>query len=103
MPEHILDTPADSVTQDVVTAVADATGRDPQDLPPLYDAVDPDALEALVNRPPHVARQATGVEVAFEFADCVVTVSSTGDVVVSAEPAAADAADAAAPQLTVDD
>ncbi|WP_435177137.1 HalOD1 output domain-containing protein [Halorussus sp. AFM4] len=99
MPEHILDTPVDSVTQDVVTAVADATDRDPQALPPLYDAVDPDALEALVNRPPHVGRGSTGVEVAFEFADCVVTVSSTGDVDVSATPAA----DAAAPRLTAND
>ena len=98
MPEYILDTPADSVTQDVVAAVADATGRDPELLPPLYDVVDPDALETLANRPPHVDHRSAGVEVTFDFADCVVTVSSTDGVAVSADPA-----DAAAPQLTVDD
>ncbi|NHN60485.1 MULTISPECIES: HalOD1 output domain-containing protein [Halorussus] len=93
MPAHTLDTPADSVTQDVVAAVADATGRAPETLPPLYDVVDPDALEALANRPPRVGRRSAGLEVTFDFADCVVTVSSGDGVAVSADPA-----DAVAPR-----
>ncbi|WP_225335813.1 HalOD1 output domain-containing protein [Halomicrobium urmianum] len=32
----------------VLAAVCDATGRDATDLPPLYSAVDPDALESLI-------------------------------------------------------
>jgi hypothetical protein len=99
MPEHLLDTPADSVTQKVVTAVADATDRDPETLPPLYHAVDPDALEAITNRPPHVGHRSVGVEVTFGFADCVVTVSPTDGVAVSAELAA----NAAAPRPTANE
>lgn len=88
MPEHALRTPADSVTRDVVAAVADATGRDPETLPPLYGAVDPDALEALVNRPPQIGRDPSEIEVTFGYADCVVTVAAGDGVVVSAELAA---------------
>lgn len=93
MPAHTLDTPADSVTQDVVAAVADETGRAPETLPPLYDVVDPDALETLANRPPRVGRPAADVEVTFDFADCVVTVSAADGVAVSAAPS-----DAVAPR-----
>lgn len=32
----------------VVEAVAETTGTDPLELPPLYDAIDPDALDVLV-------------------------------------------------------
>ena len=38
----------DSLSEKVVEAVASAEGRDPLDLdPPLYHAINPDALEAL--------------------------------------------------------
>lgn len=39
----------DPVSHTVVQAVATATGRDPTDLPPLYAAIDPDALDTLVS------------------------------------------------------
>lgn len=99
MPEHTLDANADSVTREIVAATADATGRGPENLPPLYDAVDPDALNALVNRPPHVGHGATEVEVTFGFAGCTVTVSATDEVNVSAETTA----DSAAIRLPADD
>lgn len=38
---------ADSVSLDVVRAVAAKTGTDPAALPPLYEWIDPDALDAL--------------------------------------------------------
>ncbi|MCU4741605.1 HalOD1 output domain-containing protein [Natronoglomus mannanivorans] len=38
---------ADSVSLDVVRAVAATTGTDPEALPPLYEWIDPDALEAI--------------------------------------------------------
>jgi len=37
----------ESASTRVLRAVAEATGRDPATLPPLYEVVDPDALDAL--------------------------------------------------------
>lgn len=84
MPATMLDTPTESVTEEILTAIADTTGRDPDTLPPLYDVVDPEALNALVNRPPHIGRETAAVEVTFGFAECLVTVSATDGVEVSA-------------------
>jgi hypothetical protein len=39
-----------SVVETVVLAIADAAGVDPTALPPLYDYVDPDALNAMFDR-----------------------------------------------------
>lgn len=90
MNELALETPADSVTVQVVNAVADATGRDPNDLPPLHGAVDTDALETLVGREPATlaSGESDAVEVTLEYAGCTVTVSSGGDVAVSEGTAA---------------
>jgi len=80
MKEPTLGTPADSIPVQIVNAVADATDRDPNALPPIYDAVNPDALAALVGRTPDAARGGDEVEVSFEFAGSPVTVSSTDGV-----------------------
>lgn len=36
-----------SVSGDIVRAVAEQAGEDPVELPPLYNYIDPDALESL--------------------------------------------------------
>lgn len=54
-------------SDDVVDVVAAARGVDPMELDPLYDVIDPDALDAVLARD-------TDVEVAFEYADCLVVV-----------------------------
>jgi hypothetical protein len=38
------------ISERIVWTVATAADRDPLELPPLYDAIDPDALDALVDR-----------------------------------------------------
>ncbi|WP_255198456.1 HalOD1 output domain-containing protein [Halorarius litoreus] len=47
-------TPTESPSEAVIHAVLDASNREPpatgETLPPLYDAVDPDALDALLGR-----------------------------------------------------
>lgn len=48
----------------VVSAVGAATDSDPLSLPPLYEAVDPDALDAMFDR----SGAGTGVIVSFPFA-----------------------------------
>lgn len=39
--------PADRPSEAIVTTVASVTGEEPVELSPLYDAVEPDALDAL--------------------------------------------------------
>ncbi len=63
-----------TLTQEVVSAVARAEGIDPTAVePPLFEAVDMEAMERLF-------RDTRG-RLAFEYKDYLVTVSSSGDVV----------------------
>lgn len=57
----------------VVQAVATVSGVDPLALPPLYDAVDPDALDALVEG------MGEG-KVVFTYAECEITVTASGTI-----------------------
>lgn len=67
----------------VIEAVSTVVNREPTDLEPLYDAIDPDALNALVGTEGADA----AVSVSFPFVDRLVTVHATGEVVVgSAKP-----------------
>lgn len=42
--------PEESVTEVIVRAVADTTGRDPVELEPFAESIDPDAIESLFKR-----------------------------------------------------
>ena len=68
----------------VVEAVAAATGRDETELEPLFDAVDPDALDDLFDRG-STARRRADVRVAFRYAGCRVAVGPDGTVAVATE------------------
>lgn len=74
---------ADNVTERIVDAVAAATNADALELPPIYDAVDPEALDVL-------CRHATGthesIRVEFEFAGCTVLVEARECVEVIVRP-----------------
>lgn len=60
------------VSQAVVATVAELTGRDPTAMDPLYDWIDPDALDDLFERP---SSRAT---VSFRYLDCIVAVTDEG-------------------------
>ncbi len=78
-----------SPTERIVQRVAERVDRDPLDLPPLYEAVDPDALNVLID----------GLDsgsVTFEYVDELVTVRSDGTVEVGVT--VEQAATAARPQ-----
>lgn len=62
-----------SMSEAVISAVAVATDREPIALPPLYEAIDPDALDALVS-PLTVHPERGTVTVSFEWADCLVVI-----------------------------
>ena len=53
-----------SVSCTVVERIADLTDRDPTDLRPLWDSVDPEALDALVA---HASDSSTPCRIAFEY------------------------------------
>ena len=75
----------------VIETVAVARNREPTRLEPLYEVVDPDALDALV-RSSEDSQVADGTTVAFEVADRSVTVHGDGTVVVRpVESASGDA------------
>ena len=65
----------------VIETVAIAVDREPTSIEPLYESVDPDALDALVqsNGAP---TDSDSVTVSFRFAEQQVTVHGTGEIVV---------------------
>lgn len=73
--------PATDVSTAVVMAVAETTGTSPDDLPPLFDVVDPDALDTLFQARMD-GQPRTGIRVTFTMAGCTVTVQD-GAVAVS--------------------
>lgn len=76
---------AETVSRAIVEAIADAKGVSPVDLqPPLYEAVDPDALEQFVASV-HDRPNTTDLRVTFTYAGHEVTVSGDGDVSIEAE------------------
>lgn len=70
-----------SASEAILTAVATAIGKDQLELPPLYSAIDPDALDALFDTPTHSASKQC-LTVSFEYAGCQVSAKARGTVVV---------------------
>jgi hypothetical protein len=64
-----------SLSMTVIDAVSDVSGTDPTDLPPLYDSINPEALDNLFTS------ERVG-SVSFEFAGMPVSVHATGEVLV---------------------
>lgn len=68
-------------SEGVVEAMAQHTDSDPLELPPLYKAIDPDALDALF----HGQRKATApARVQFHYAGHSVTITEDGAIDVTA-------------------
>ncbi|WP_435075579.1 HalOD1 output domain-containing protein [Halorubrum sp. HHNYT27] len=53
-----------SASHSVVSSIAELTGRDPNDLDPLWDSVDPEALDSFVD---HASDRSTPCRIAFEY------------------------------------
>ena len=70
-------TVTDSV--DVVWTVAEKTGVAADELPPLYESLDPDVLDALLNQQKNVGN----ARISFMYAGVAVTVCQNGSVEVS--------------------
>lgn len=71
------------VSEQIISEVANRTNADPMDLPPLYESIDPDALEALF-----APTKSGGIRfgrVEFPYAGYDVTVEFDGQPVVTVE------------------
>lgn len=77
-----------TVSERVIQKVATASGTDALELPPLWDAIEPDALDALVEE------MADG-EVSFAYAGYDVTVASDATISLRERPAGDSTADVA--------
>lgn len=73
---------SDSPSTVVVTAVAEVTGTDPVEMPPLYEVVDPDALDSLLAREGH-STNGTMTCVTFTYQGCEIAITTSGDVSIS--------------------
>lgn len=73
-----------AVSTRIVRRVARATNRDETELPLLYDAIEPEALDTLIDR-------MSDGEISFGYAECKITVKSDGTIRVDA-PSAVDPA-----------
>ena len=74
---------AQNVSEAIVDAVADAKGVSTLDVhPPLYEAIDPDALDEIVGSMPRSGSASAG-HVAFPYSGYEVVVSASGEVSVT--------------------
>ncbi|OAQ52985.1 hypothetical protein HTG_09145 [Natrinema mahii] len=77
MTSATLDYHTDSISLRVIDALADATNTDARELEPLYDVVDPEALDQLVQ-----SGSGADVRVEFEYHGMLVEVRGDGTVTV---------------------
>ncbi|WP_227380708.1 HalOD1 output domain-containing protein [Haladaptatus halobius] len=77
------------LTEQIVTAITDAADTSHRELPPLYEVIDPDALDRLFT-PIYEGATRSNVRVRFAYAGYEVVVHSSGDVTVSPLDAAGD-------------
>ena len=66
----------------IVSGVAACTGRGVTDLPPLYDVVDPEALEQVFASPLGSRRRSNGERFVFTYAGCEVMVDGDDELTV---------------------
>ena len=78
----------ETATEAVIQTVAETTNTDPLELPPLYETIDPDALDALI------ADMQAGT-ISFTYTDCEITVHSDSTVTIVEPPVDKPAPEAA--------
>lgn len=67
----------------VVETVAAAVGRDPTNIEPLYDVLDPSALNDLISSVESDRLSAEPTDVSFRYGNHIVTVRSDGEIIVA--------------------
>ena len=70
----------EGLTTTIIRSVSAVTGQPPQELGPLYDVIDPDALEDVFDKPRRNASEHCGMYVSFTFASCKIAISWDGEI-----------------------
>jgi hypothetical protein len=73
----------EQLSQCVVEAVADTTGRDPYEMEPLYEVIDPDALDRLFNQNTVRDTKSSADCVRFRFEGCEIAVRADNQILVT--------------------
>ena len=81
--EQTLAVDTDEVYERIVNGVATLEGTDPMALPPLFDAVDPDALTAIFASTASGIRRSGSIEFPYAGHQVQVTFDDAGDAVVT--------------------
>jgi len=81
--EQTLAVDTDEVYERVVTGVAALEGAEPVELPPLFDAIDPDALASIFATTASGIRRSGTVEFTYAGHQILISVDETGDTVVT--------------------
>jgi hypothetical protein len=76
----------DSLLSTVIETVSVATNEAPENLPPIYDVIDVEAVEALV-APDRSQTEVSDASVQFRYVNCTVTVLPDGEIVVESPQA----------------
>lgn len=71
------------ISTTIVYVVCALTNTPPTSINPLYETVNPDALDSLFSPLPTKTCRSSDATVSFTFNDCDVTVASDGDVVIN--------------------
>lgn len=64
------------LSEQILTQIAEKRDTDVLELPPLYNTIDPEELDAVV-------QHLDDGHISFTYADCEVTISSEGEITVS--------------------
>lgn len=72
-----------SLSELLIDAVAETTGDDPTNMQPLYEVIDPDALDRLFEPTESESRRSSFGRVSFCFNGCDVTIHADGRTIVS--------------------
>lgn len=75
--------PGESPSDSVVRVVAAVTGDEPMQMEPLYEAIDPDALDQVFDSTDADSEAGSSTRVSFRYQGCAVAVYGDGRVVVS--------------------
>ncbi|WP_162524319.1 HalOD1 output domain-containing protein [Halobellus captivus] len=75
--------PDESPSNSVIEAVGKLRGTDPTKLPSLYESIDPDAIDDLIDGQAERSLASTDVCVTFQFAGCEVAVYADRRTIVS--------------------
>lgn len=77
--------PDESISCTIIRAVAAATGVSPERLEPLYNVINPDALDRLFKMPSETPRCSQETAVSFQYEGYLVTVQNHRQIILSSQ------------------